>query len=86
MTARLLSDVTGAVWKGAYVDPASVLKMVARGPMVAVLQEGMEPLGHMVVVTPIDGGFRMQDPGNGVVGVVDAQWVEKYVTGGVWPA
>ena len=42
---------------------------------------------HMVTITPLNnkpGMFRVQDTGVGKTYDVDAEWIKKYVSAGVW--
>lgn len=83
--ATFLSSLTASRWDGGYFGKAEhALAFAKMGPMGAVLQAPGASMGHMVVLKPDGDDFLVQDPGNGVVGTVDAQWVMQYVSGGVW--
>jgi hypothetical protein len=72
-------------WLGKYfMHEAAATAAAHRGPMAAVLQA---PGGgrHMVVIEPAEGGqFLVRDPLPGVTYQVAQEWIEKFVSGGVY--
>jgi RHS repeat-associated protein len=80
-----LADELGNGWHGGYFSSgADALRAANRGPMGAVLQSPMQRGGHMVVLSPTERGFLVQDPLPGITYNVSSDWVQKYVGGGIW--
>ncbi len=83
-----LNSIDGAgAWEGGLFSSAEdALRMVNRGPAVAVLQAPRAP-AHAVMIEPLTGAagqYRVYDTGIGATYRVDSAWVERWVSGGVY--
>lgn len=84
--AEVLNSVEGAgTWQGGYFANAeSAVAAAEQGQVGAVLQAPGLP-GHMVVINPGEAGtFIVQDPAIGATYEVTADWIAKWVSGGVF--
>ncbi len=83
--ADMLNAEAGVGWQGGYfASEADALAVAEQGEMAATLQAPGLP-GHMVVIEPGEAGtFLVSDPGIGGTYRVTAEWIEKFVSGGVW--
>jgi hypothetical protein len=81
----LNAEAGSAAWQGGYYGSAADAVAVAQeGQTAATLQAPGLP-GHMVVIEPGEAGtFLVRDPGIGGTYEVAVQWIEKWVSGGVW--
>lgn len=81
-------DVAGALgpgWRAGYFGSGTdALSVAGRGPMGGVLWAPGARAGHMVVIEPGPAGFLIRDPLPGVNYTVGANWIERWVAGGVW--
>lgn len=85
--ADTLNALEGAgAWQGGYfAEAADAVAAAEQGQMAAVLQApGMA--AHMVVIEPAAeaGTFIVSDPAVGATYEVTAEWIAKWVAGGVW--
>jgi hypothetical protein len=73
------------VWQGGYFESAAdAVAAAERGEMAATLQAPGLP-GHMVMIEPGEAGtFLVRDPAIGGTYEVVVEWLEKWVSGGVW--
>jgi uncharacterized protein YukE len=81
-----LNSRAGATeWRGGWFASGEQAVAVAqRGPMGATLQMPGVP-SHMVVIEPEEGaGFLVRDPSFGGTYEVTRDWIERYVSGGVF--
>lgn len=80
------AESKGTPWVGGYfASGEDAIKVASKGEMGAVLQ--VPGFAHMVTITPLNnkpGMFRVQDTGVGKTYDVDAEWIKKYVSAGVW--
>jgi hypothetical protein len=75
---------SGAWQAGYFASGADAVTVAEQGEMAATLQAPGLP-AHMVVIEPgVEGTFVVSDPGIGGTYEVTAEWIEKYVSGGVW--
>jgi hypothetical protein len=84
--ADALNAIEGAgTWQGGYFASAeSAVAAAEQGQMAAVLQAPGQA-AHMVVIEAQEaGGFLVQDPAIGGTYQVTADWIAKWVAGGVW--
>lgn len=81
----LNSRVGSQVWRGGYFEgPADALAAANRGRMAAVLQSPGGP-AHMVVIEPLGAEtYLVRDPLPGVNYEVGADWIKRFVSGGVF--
>ena len=82
----LNAQAGSGVWESGYfATGADALSVAEQGEMAATLQAPGLP-AHMVVIEPgaEAGTFVVSDPGIGGTYEVTAEWIEKYVSGGVW--
>jgi RHS repeat-associated protein len=81
-------DVAGALgpgWRAGYFGSgADAVTIAGRGPMGGVLWAPGARAGHMVVIEPGPAGFLIRDPLPGVNYTVGANWIERWVAGGLW--
>ena len=79
-------NTSSGFWHGTYFYTAEeALERASKKQMGAVLQ--VPGFAHMVTITPLNnkpGMFRVQDTGVGKTYDVDAEWIKKYVSAGVW--
>jgi hypothetical protein len=85
--ARALNALEGsAVWEGGYfASGADALVVAGEGEIGAVLQAPFLP-SHMVAIKPAAeaGWFLVRDPAIGGTYRVTAEWIAKWVSGGVF--
>ncbi|MEU4241970.1 hypothetical protein [Actinoplanes sp. NPDC026619] len=79
-----MNERDGGGWKSGYfASPEDAVRKAEDGPMAAVAQ--VPGGGHMVMLEPRgDGTFTVRDPYDGGSYDVNSQWIEKYVSAGVW--
>ncbi len=81
------AESKGTPWVGGYfASGEDAIKVASKGEMGAILQSPTVG-AHMVTITPIKtkpGKFRVQDTGVGKTYDVDSNWIEKFVSAGVW--
>jgi hedgehog/intein protein splicing region domain protein len=79
-------NTSSGFWHGTYFYTAEeALERASKKQMGTVLQ--VPGFAHMVTITPLNnkpGMFRVQDTGVGKTYDVDAEWIKKYVSAGVW--
>lgn len=85
--ARALNALEGsAAWQGGYfAQGADAILVAGEGEIGAVLQAPFLP-SHMVTIQPAAeaGLFLVRDPAIGGTYRVTAEWIAKWVSGGVW--
>jgi uncharacterized protein YukE len=81
----LNSRAGASEWRGGWFESGEQAVAVARrGPMGATLQMPGVP-SHMVVIEPAEGGhFLVRDPAFGGTYEVTSDWIDRYVSGGVF--
>ena len=82
---QLNSRAGASEWRGGWFESGEQAVAVAqRGPMGATLQMPGVP-SHMVVIEPAEGGrFLVRDPSFGGTYEVTKDWIDRYVSGGVF--